>query len=277
VNDPPQGLTTAATVLEDSTLTLPLATFDADGDDVSCTLATSPATGAATVPADCSRLVFAPSADYFGELPIRIAIDDGIDPSEFTVTVTVDNVNDPPVAGDDEAKTDFVTAIDIPVLGNDRDVDGDPLSITIRTQPPAGSATVIGSAVRYTPTFGVAGTHSFTYRVCDPSNACDTATVSVAVSALTIVDDDYAQVPSGTLSIIQVSDNDIPGSGRWFRPTFQIVDEPDFGRARTLGWGRIAYTSVRGRTGTDTLMYEVCDTEGSCDSATVTIEVSEGR
>ncbi|MDX1483269.1 MAG: Ig-like domain-containing protein, partial [Alphaproteobacteria bacterium] len=43
-----------------------------------------------------------------------------------TVEVTVDAVNDAPVAADDDASTDEDNAVDISVLANDGDADGDP-------------------------------------------------------------------------------------------------------------------------------------------------------
>jgi hypothetical protein len=240
-------------------------------------VAGAPATGAATVPADCSRLVFAPSANFFGDVPIRISFDDATVELEYTVAVTVTNVNDAPVAADDTAETDWNTPIDIPVLGNDVDVDGDPLTIAVTTQPAAGSATVSGSSIRYTPTFGAGGNHSFNYRICDPSNACDTATVTVSVAAITVVNDDTAEARSGRILMIPVASNDTPGSGRWHRPSFRITVPPDNGRARALGWGRIGYTSTRGFTGVDSVVYEICDTDNSCDSGTVTITVVASR
>ncbi|MGH1459803.1 MAG: Ig-like domain-containing protein, partial [Paracoccaceae bacterium] len=42
-------------------------------------------------------------------------------------------MNDPPVAEDDAATTDEDTPVTIDVLGNDTDVDGDPLTVTEAT------------------------------------------------------------------------------------------------------------------------------------------------
>ena len=43
-----------------------------------------------------------------------------------TVTVTVNDVNDPPVANDDSATTDEDTPVTIDILDNDTDIDGTP-------------------------------------------------------------------------------------------------------------------------------------------------------
>ena len=41
-----------------------------------------------------------------------------------TVTITVNDVNDPPVANDDSATTDEDTPVTIDILDNDTDIDG---------------------------------------------------------------------------------------------------------------------------------------------------------
>ena len=55
------------------------------------------------------------------------------------VTVTVTAVQDDPVAADDSAETLENTAVDIDVLANDSDVDGDTLTVSDVTQ---GAGTV---------------------------------------------------------------------------------------------------------------------------------------
>src|SRR5207245_3727284 len=56
-----------------------------------------------------------------------------------TVTVVINPVNDAPVAHDDTATTDEDTAVNVPVVANDTDVDGDALSVVAVTQGAHGS------------------------------------------------------------------------------------------------------------------------------------------
>ena len=67
----------------------------------------------------------------------------GVDTSETaTFTVTVDPINDPPVAADDAENTDEDTAVTIDVLANDDDLDaGDTLFISGVGSPGSGTAT----------------------------------------------------------------------------------------------------------------------------------------
>ncbi|MBN1976087.1 MAG: tandem-95 repeat protein [Anaerolineae bacterium] len=103
-------------------------------------------------------------------------------------TITVHNVNDPPIAHNDAPTTDEDIPINIPVLANDSDVDNDPLSIVAVGAPNYGSVTVsrtsdISDSVVYTPANQATAYDAvFTYTISD---GClyDTATVTVAVAA----------------------------------------------------------------------------------------------
>ncbi|MDI5934704.1 Ig-like domain-containing protein [Halomonas kalidii] len=91
-------------------------------------------------------------------------------------------VNTPPVANDDSASTLEGTAVQIAVLANDSDPDGDPLTVGSITQPPNGSVTVnANGTITYTPNQGFVGSDSFTYRASDGQLLSDPATVTVTV------------------------------------------------------------------------------------------------
>ncbi len=71
--------------------------------------------------------------------------------------------------------------MEIAVLANDSDVDGDPLAVATITQGSRGVTTTDGSTVRYSPSPGWTGTDSFTYTITDGHGGSDTATVVVYV------------------------------------------------------------------------------------------------
>ena len=104
------------------------------------------------------------------------------------VTVTVIDVNEAPVAVDDYAFTNEVTAVVINVVANDTDVDaGTTLSVTEVGTPANGAAVIAANntTITYTPDAGFAGYDTFTYTVSDhdandPRTDTGTVTVSVA-------------------------------------------------------------------------------------------------
>ena len=113
-----------------------------------------------------------------------VVTDDGV-PSlagRRTVTVTVVDLDGPPVAIDDEADTDAGVPVVIAVLDNDSDPDGDALTIDGVTDPAGGSVSVnIDGTVTYTPDTGFSGVDTFAYTVTTPGGLTDSATVSVTV------------------------------------------------------------------------------------------------
>ena len=101
------------------------------------------------------------------------------------------SINNAPVAVDDTAETPFVTAVEIPVLANDTDADGDDLTVTVVTTPADGTATITSDAdgndtlVTYTPDSGHPGEDTFDYTVFD-GTATDTGTVTVTVNRVKV-------------------------------------------------------------------------------------------
>ena len=72
-------------------------------------------------------------------------------------------MNDDPVATPDRATTPEDSAIDIDVLANDSDVDGDVLTVISVTQGSNGSVTInLDGTIRYTHDPDYNGTNTFT-------------------------------------------------------------------------------------------------------------------
>ena len=90
-----------------------------------------------------------------------------------------------PEAEDDAATTPRAMPVLIPVLANDRDPQGNPLSVIRITQAAHGTA-AIGSPgiVTFTPATGFVGTDSFAYTVSDGAFGTDQAMVRVTVANL---------------------------------------------------------------------------------------------
>lgn len=86
----------------------------------------------------------------------------------------------PPVAHDDEVTTTIEHAVDIDVLANDTDADGDALTLVSVGPASHGTATIHDGVVTYTPDDAFAGDDSFTYVVSDGVST-DTGTVEVSV------------------------------------------------------------------------------------------------
>ena len=93
-------------------------------------------------------------------------------------------VGDTPVANDDMVTTDEDTPVTIAVLGNDTNLTNAPLTVTIVTQSPNGTAVVNpDNTITFTPDANFNGSASFTYTVADgDGGVSNTATVTVTVN-----------------------------------------------------------------------------------------------
>lgn len=107
-----------------------------------------------------------------------------------TATITINGVNDAPVAENDVATTDQDTGVILDLLGNDSDVDGF-FSLTSVTQPAGGGQVLTGSDVFFDPDgefdflgLGEQATTTFSYTITDDLGATDAATVIVTVTGL---------------------------------------------------------------------------------------------
>jgi hypothetical protein len=88
-------------------------------------------------------------------------------------------------ANDDTATTDEDTPVDIDVLFNDSEPDGDTLTVTAVSDPANGTAAINpDKTVKYTPDLNYFGSDSFTYTIDDGHGGTDTATVNVTINAV---------------------------------------------------------------------------------------------
>ncbi len=183
------------------------------GDGLSVSVAT-PANGTAVVNPD-GTVTYTPDPGFAGDDTFTYTLSDGRGGTD-TATVTVAVANAAPVATADDVATTADTPVTITVLANDRDPNGDPLTVTSATTPAAGGTAVVNpdGTVTYTPPPGFAGTDTFTYTVSDGAGGTATATVRVEVpNAAPAALDDAATTPHATGVTVAVLDNDSDPNG----------------------------------------------------------------
>ncbi|HEX5617343.1 MAG TPA: Ig-like domain-containing protein, partial [Solirubrobacteraceae bacterium] len=182
LNDPPVAADQSLTTPEDTPRALTLTGSDIDGDALTFTAA-APSHG--TLSGSGATLVYTPAANFNGTDSFTFVVDDGHGGTDTgTVTITVTAVNDPPVANDDARTIDENDEVTIAVLANDSDADGDALIAALVSGPAHGTATCSATECVYRPVSNFVGTDTFRYRACDPSGACDEATVTITVRGI---------------------------------------------------------------------------------------------
>jgi len=195
VNFEPVAVDDAYTTNEDVVLNVPAPGVlendtDPDSPVLTAVLVETVNHGELTLNADGS-FVYTPDQDYNGTDTFTYKASDGTFESEVaTVTITINPVNDAPVAVDDAytVAEDAVLTIAAPgVLANDSDVDGDVLNATLRTNVSHGVLALLADgSFTYTPDKDFFGTDSFTYTLLSHPQTeegwTDWATVTITVT-----------------------------------------------------------------------------------------------
>lgn len=202
VNDAPVTKLRTVVLVEDRSADIPfgqLAT-DVDNDPLTFTVASAPANGTVTVTA--SGFTYTPKADYFGPDRFEFDVTDGTVTRRQEVILDVLPENDAPVAvADNYTLLEDAALVALPILANDSDVDGDPLSIILSSfvsanggQITVGTHQTYGQVVYYTPPANFSGTDSFRYRALDqmpgrlPQDTLYSSEVTVTIDVTPVSD-----------------------------------------------------------------------------------------
>jgi len=176
-------------VTEDTTLEVLLRVDGVlDNDDSTLTTATVVSTtgnGLLTFSPN-GTFTYEPNQDFSGADSFTYSATDGTNTYGAQVTLNVSFVNDDPEAADDTYANNVGLTIAVPapgVLGNDRDVDGDVLTVT----PIDSGGLVLNPDGSFMYTVGPAGSFDFTYTASD-GTASSTAALTISISELSTIE-----------------------------------------------------------------------------------------
>lgn len=256
------------------------------GVELTVSIISGPAHGSAAVALDGRHVLFTPVPDYYGSDTFVYAIADGHGMDQATVTVTVRNVNDPPIAREDAFQVDEDSSGNrLDVLANDSYLPDPEERLTIAAvSPPDHGGTVHiepdGSSLRYEPARDFFGTESFTYGVEDEHGGFTIATVTVTVRGgnhLPIARDDaFTFYDDGTEHTLDVLANDsiAPDVDETLRV---IAVTPPARGTVTLApdGGTVLYRPNAPFSGSDEFTYKITDGRGGEAEARVMLTVRQ--
>ena len=281
VNEHPAAMDDTLSVAEDGKKRAEVLVNDDDpdrGDRIRVVSVGAPGHGQARVVDAGAALQYAPDPNYHGPDRFTYVVADAVGLADTaTVEVTVTPVNDAPEAADDQATTPEDEAIEIPVLDNDADLDGDRLHVQSVSPAGHGAAEVAadGMNVSYVPNPNYHGPDRFTYVVADAGGLADTATVEVTVTPVNDAPeaaDDQATTPEDEAIEIPVLDNDADLDGD--RLHVQSVSPAEHGAAKVAADGvNVSYVPDPNYHGPDRFTYVVADAGGLADTASVEVTV----
>jgi RHS repeat-associated protein len=147
--------------------------------------------------ASVTDLIVSFPATSYDVQAVRITVNTTIDPNDYaeidavrlvtggsptSTTITTSAFYQAPVSSDAWRSANENTAVTIPVLANDSDPAGSPITVTSTTGGTDGTVTTDGTTVTYTPNTGYTGPDTFTYTITDGFGGTSTSTVHINVS-----------------------------------------------------------------------------------------------
>ena len=270
VNDAPAASNKTAVVGEDGTVGITLSGTDKENNPLTYTILGNPTKG--TLSGSAPSLTYTPGADKNGADSFTYLVNDGTSNSNMaTVSITINPVNDAPVAANKTAITDEDVPVGITLSGTDK--ESNPLTYTILGNPAKGSLSGNAPNLTYTPGSDKNGPDSFTYRVNDGTLNSNTATVSITINAVN-------DAPVATAASVSTTEDvavaiGLRGSDKDADPlTYTIVSGPANG---TLSGAApdLTYLPNAGFLGADAFTFRVNDGSEDSASAIVSVDVVE--
>jgi len=271
-NTAPTAIGDAYTVDEDTTLIVPAAGVlandgDVDGDVLTARLVTNVSSGTLVWHTDGS-FSYTPLLNFYGTDSFTYRACDGSDYSTTaTVVITVDSVNDAPVADDQFTYSRMNGSRSITLTASDVEVA--PLTYGVVTPPAHGVLSGIAPNVIYTPATDYLGLDSFTFRAddgTDPSNEA-TVTIDVAVNHLPEAIPQTITLDEDCPRAVTLSGMDLDADPL----TYHIVDPPQNGTLSGTA-PDLVYTPNADYYGSDAFTFLVND--GTDDSLPATVSLT---
>ncbi len=296
-NNPPVADDQSVNANENTPITITLTASDPDGDCPLTFSVNQPSSGSlgSVTNQQCTSgngsadVVYTPDLDFTGLDSFTFQVDDGELSDTGTVSITVDPVNDPPVADDQSVNTNEDIPITITLTASDPDGDC-PLTFSVN-QPSNGSLSSVTNQqctsgnglaeVTYTPDPSFTGLDSFTFEASD-GTLSGTGTVSITVDSVNdppVADDQSVNTNEDIPITITLTASDSDGDC----PLTFSVNQPSNGSLGSVtneqctsgnGSAEVTYTPDTGYTGSDSFTFDVSDGTLS-DTGTVNITVNE--
>lgn len=178
INDPPVSSDNVIVANEDTPVGLLLRASDVDGDLLAYEIVSEARHG--VLSGELPNLTYTPELNYHGSDEVVFLASDAEAMSEpAAIRITVNPVNDPPLAIPVERSTDEDVPLSVTLTG--ADVEQDVLEFEIVLPPAHGVLTGEPPNITYTPSLDFHGADGFTFRASDGESDSEVAMASITI------------------------------------------------------------------------------------------------
>ena len=268
VNQDPVADSILVNTDEDTPTSFMLIASDPDGGDVIYTV-DAPVNG--TVTGIAPNLTYTPNENFNGNDSFTYFVTSGqVESNVATVSITVNAVNDAPIAEALSIETREDTAVNIELTGND--TDSAELTYSIENQPANGTLSGTAPNLTYTPNTDFNGQDSFTFVSNDGELNSVPATVTITVNSendAPIAEQQNITTDEDNNLTITLNGTDSENTAL----TYSIISQPSNG---TLSGDvpNLTYIPNSNFSGEDTFLFTVNDGELTSEAAQVSIVIN---
>ena len=275
VNDAPTASAGSIATTEDTAGTLDLSTLssDVDGDTLTFTV-TDPSNGTVTL-AD-GVVTYTPNDDFFGSDSFTYSVYDNTKTTiDYTISVTINSINDIPTSGPTAVTIEEDTIVDIDISELISDVEDDALTVVIDTNPTQGNVSLIETGFKYIPKADYSGTDAFTYFVVDSGGAkSNVSEVKITVNDVNdapIASDINSSTKQDTALILTV---DVSDKDSEFTNLQLVADQEPLNGQVVVNGFKLTYSPASSYSGFDSFTYYLLDTTDSSVSKIYTVNIT---
>jgi gliding motility-associated-like protein len=245
-------------------------------------------------------LTYTPAGGFTGSASASYTVNDNLGATSniATISISVNKVNNPPVANADALQGNEGSVITANIVSNDKDSDGSINTATVDLNPltPAldqsfsitgGTISVdLSGVLTFTPNAGFSGSTSFTYTVQDNDGATsNAATVTIAINKRPVANNDAASTTQGSSVSFNILSNDTDADGTInpasvdlnpSTPALETSLSNSNGTYSVNPSGLLTFTPSSGFGGSASITYTVKDNLGATSNqATITVSVNK--
>lgn len=179
VNDIPVAIAQNISFNEDSSKNIMLTATDSENNPLTYSIVSPPVSG--TLSGTIPNLIYTPNLNYNGSDSFSFKVNDGfIDSVPVSITLTIDPVNDEPLA---MAQSIAFEGTNKSLILSGSDIENSPLVYTIVGNPTNGTLSGTAPNLTYTTVNNYIGTDSFSFKVNDGELDSAVVTVSFDISS----------------------------------------------------------------------------------------------